>query len=455
MSWQMVCWLAGCAALAACAAEMVEPPWVAPGCVLGRMEASGTTGSDAGPISVPGTPEEFVRLVMVRNWELRAAQARAAAMVERIPQATALDDPMSEIAPVGEMAHTAEGEVGLMLSVAQKFPFPGTLATRGEVARHEAHASGHEAHVQRVRVAADARRAWWDLYEADRVLEGTHAGRDTLARIREAAEARYRASLSPLDDVLRAGVELAMLDAELAAATRTREAAAARLRALADLPSADTVPQTLPLTADFTTPQTDQAVQTALVTHPRLAQVREMIRAGEQRQRLATLSRYPEFSAGVAYNAVKGPAPSGMPGGKDQWWLTFGVSIPLWQARGAAAQRQARQETWAAVAELSQEHNRIVADVHAAVARFEAHARRVAAVRESALPQTRQLFEASLAAYAGGAGDFITLLDHWRRLLELELAAHRAVADLARTHADLLEAMGVAEPATADAETVP
>lgn len=86
----------------------------------------------------PRTAEEFVTLALSRNPSIRVAEAKVNRIRQRAPQARSLDDPMLTIAPVGEMAETAAGQVGLMSSLSQRLPLPSKLDARGRVAELEA-----------------------------------------------------------------------------------------------------------------------------------------------------------------------------------------------------------------------------------------------------------------------------------------------------------------------------
>jgi outer membrane protein TolC len=67
------------------------------------------------------------------------------------------------------------------------------------------------------------------------------------------------------------------------------------------------------------------------------------------------------------------------------------------------------------------------------------------------LPQARQTFEASLAAYQVGDVDFLTLLDSLLTLYRYEMDYHRAVSDYQRSIAALKAASGVSlEEATSE-----
>ena len=182
------------------------------------------------------TADDYVALALQRNRALRAAEARVRRLQARIGQVTALPDPRGRVAPVGEMAETAAGQVGTMLGLSQTFPTPGKLRTRGRIAARDVAAAREDLRRTRLRVVADVRRAYWSWYAAVRSLEVTRQSRRLLENIGEVARAKYKAGTAGQQDVLRASVALQNVDSELITLAQQRDSARAMLRRLANLP---------------------------------------------------------------------------------------------------------------------------------------------------------------------------------------------------------------------------
>ncbi|HUX02786.1 MAG TPA: TolC family protein, partial [Phycisphaerae bacterium] len=162
----------------------------------------------APPIGPEWGAKDYVRMALERNPAIRSAQRKVDRLLARVPQARSLDDPMLMVAPLGEMAETAAGQVGTMTGISQKFPLPAKLDARGQIAYQEAAMAMQELASVRLGVMADTRRAYWAYYFATRAIETTNASRNLLSQFRQIAEAKYIAGVAVQQDVLRASVEL-------------------------------------------------------------------------------------------------------------------------------------------------------------------------------------------------------------------------------------------------------
>lgn len=400
--------------------------------------------ADAEPL--PDDVEALVALALRRNPGLLAAQRRVERLAERRPQVTSLDDPMFTIAPVGQMAQTAAGEVGLMSSLSQRLPTPGKLEARGRMADADVAAARQRLAERRLSVAAAVRRAYWSRVEASRAAAVLAGDRDLIARFRDAADARYRAGDAEQQDVLRAGVELIGVDNRLLALQQQRRSAGARLNQL--LGRATDAPLPEPAPAD--PPSVDRSVDLALdpllaaaAEHPSLRMLRQQAARYRQQRRLANLDRYPDLTVSLTYNAVDDDGLSMSANGEDQWWLGFGVNLPIWQARRDAAQREALIGLLETSAEMAEQQNQLAFRIHDALARVRARRRSLALIEEQMLPEARQAVEAAENSYRAGRVDFLTLIDNTRRLTELQLMRERALTQLQQDLADLREAAPV------------
>ena len=157
----------------------------------------------------------YARMALRHNPSILAVERRIKRLGARVPQVTSLSDPMFMIAPFGQMAETAAGEVGMMTSISQKFPYPGKLSTQGRIADQDVAIAVADLQRVRLQVVADTRRAYWMYYFASRAIETTRESRALLDKLKQIAEAEYKAGKRSQTDVLRASVELSNIDKEL------------------------------------------------------------------------------------------------------------------------------------------------------------------------------------------------------------------------------------------------
>ncbi|MEX0777272.1 MAG: TolC family protein [Phycisphaeraceae bacterium] len=401
-----------------------------------------TPSADANELPDRAGAEAYVRLALARNPLIRAAQSKVQRLAARIPQETSLDDPMFEITPVGDMAETAAGMVGLMTGVSQKVPFPGKLATRGKIAQQDVAMAEQELAQMRLDVVADTRQAYWSYYFATQALEVMRQNRALFAQFRDAADARYRANLASQQDVLRASVELSELENELITLEQQRSTAAAMLNSLMDRAVTAALPAPKPVELEKVSLALDDLLRQAAEASPELGKLTQRLEGERQRMKLARLARLPDFSVGVAYAAVDDEGLSPIANGQDQWWVTFGFSLPIWADKLAAGEREAYHGLGEAIAELTGARNRVAFRVQDALVKVQTQERLVVLFRDVILPQARQTVEASTSGYQAGSIDFLTLVDNWRNLLNYQLLYHQSLSELEKSFAALQQAVG-------------
>lgn len=407
----------------------------------------GEASADAGAIDVrePGqlrTAEDYVKLALLRHPAIRSAEAKVRRLHERAPQLRSLDDPMLTVVPVGEMAETAAGQVAVMTTLSQRLPLTSKLEVRGRVAELDAAQAQAELEQTRLQVAADTRRAYWSLYFAVRAMETTEKSRSLLAQMRDVADAQYRTGRRNQQDVLRATAELGSLEAELAALQQRRETAEAMLRQLIDAPASQPIETPQVVKEDEIILKRDALLARAAEDNPAIQRVSKRIAQFEAQQRLAELNRVPDLTVSLSYNIVEDRGLSRVANGDDQWWVGFGFNLPIWAEKYDAAEREALFGRLEAASELAAERNRITFQVEDAVARLEAQREVLRLLRQRVIPDAVSAVEAAAAGYRAGTGDFLMLVDNWRKLLSYQLMEHRALADLEQALADLERAVG-------------
>jgi len=98
------------------------------------------TAAWAQPYSANGDAQlaAYLEEALARHPAMDESLARYRAALQRIPQVTALPEPMFEFNPGPRMAETRVGPQMLMMSLSQEFPWFGKLAEKGKVAAKEA-----------------------------------------------------------------------------------------------------------------------------------------------------------------------------------------------------------------------------------------------------------------------------------------------------------------------------
>ncbi|MFW6060239.1 MAG: TolC family protein [Phycisphaeraceae bacterium] len=407
-----------------------------------RIAYNASASNDDPALPDTAGPEHYVRLALERAPRLRAATQRVARLQARTDQRTSLDDPMLTVSPVGEMAQTAAGEVELMAGVSQRLPWPAKLEARGRVAAQDVAQAAAEWQRLRLEVAGDVRRTYWQLHLAARTLEQLERLRTALEQVRETARSRYEAGQAEQADVLRAGVELAEMDRRIADVRQQRDTAAAMLNRLIDRSPDAALPDPPRIDPQQVALERRALLDQAAADHPAIRRTREQLQGYREQLRLARLNRIPDLTVSANYNAVDSDGLAMSANGDDQWWLGFGVTLPIWSGKYDAAEREARRGMLESLAELDEQQRRIAFEVQSAWLDVISRQHQLDLLREQILPRARQTLESRRAGYQAGRGSFLDVLDAWNRQLSLELVHEQNLADLGRALADLRQAVG-------------
>lgn len=410
-----------------CAAVFYAGLALGVGPVWGDSPPREHAGPEAGQ---PLTAEQLAAWVLEANPGLVAIQAAAEAAAYRIDPAGSLDDPMLSYGGAPRTAAGSDRSLNEQIDFSQKLPWPGTLAAREAVARHEAEAIERDVDTLRLRITALAKSAYAEWRFVERALEIHHATVALLDDLIGAAEARYAAGRTLKQDVLQAEVERTDLTNQELRLLQQQTTAQARINALLNRPPDAPLLPAAPIRVLPATPDAEVLQQVALERHPELRRLDAQISANASRVTLAEKAFYPHFQVGVGYNTLWD---------EPDKRLTFGVSInvPLDRSKRQAelnrARAEVRQTEWALVerraqllAELAQARAEVV-EMRDAVRLFE----------DRLVPLASEYLDAAIADYQSGTGAFLNVITAEQRKLATDLALARAGADYTRRLAEL------------------
>ncbi|MFQ5489595.1 MAG: TolC family protein [Phycisphaerae bacterium] len=407
----------------------------------------------------PTTLREFILAALNKNPDIQAAHQKARAKAERIPQVTALPDPNLSTKTLPEPVRTAEGDNFFILGVSQKLPVPEKLDRAGRIALEETRIALQRLEETRLRIIADVKRVYFQLYVIDQSLQVTRDNQDLLRGLIDVARAQVAAGRRGQDDALRAQVELSNLEAELIALRQNRVTAAARLNELLDRP----VTTPVPTPEGFSIRQADLSLENLLAkavkANPALKRLEHRIEREVHAVELARLAYWPDFMLGFEWMSMESrksfrPPPNPMTGqrpavpklsedGTDNWGITFGFTLPIWFDKIKAGIDEATYNLAAARREYQSARNRVDFQIEDALERVRSQRDLAALFDGTIIPQARQTYQVSQASYIAGTNDFLYVIDNWRKWLVFNIQYYRSLGDLERSVADLEQAIGL------------
>lgn len=405
---------------------------------------------------VPATPElsgpqpvdAYIRRALQENRTVRAAHFNALALKARIPQVTALEDPVvsNTIFPIPAVApqYSLMGYMPYDVMIAQQFPWFGTLRVRGEAAGEDVKVALMELASAQLDTVSAVKRAYYDLAFNQKaealLLENRGLTEDFLKLARE----RAKSATATQVDVLRAETAISDINRELAA---TRGAIAAARAALArELhASPETDFMALPEMPVASAPaEIERLYQLAIASRPDLRGRLAAIARDEKSIELARKRYYPNITVGVNYQLMEkknaeSPTASGMP----NIGMFVGFNLPIYRKKLAAGVCEAEARAAADAQLYEAERDQAHRDIKDLFAQAKVQENVVGLLRRTNLPNAQQVLKLTASEYTAGNVDTLALITAQRELLQTQLQVAQVESELGKALAALERAVGV------------
>lgn len=316
--------------------------------------------------------------------------------------------------------------------ISQEFSRGDSRALMRAKRRAEADAERAERLGREIEIVRETRDAWIELRYWLAAKDTVGASRQAVAELMEVAKAIFASGRETAQDVLRAELELSLLDDRLL--DIERQTARARARLARFIGAAAARPLTGP--AALPPPAAPEIILESLAHHPTVVSDSARITALDRDVDLAEEQYKPGFELEAGY---------GLRGGGRSDFASVGLSfdLPLFVAKRqdqqAAAARHTRQ-----AAMLSREAKLLDLRqlLEATYADWQRDKDRVALYEKAVTARARWTSEATLTAYQSGVSDFADLVRARLADFESTLALERLRADRAQAQAMLLFLQG-------------
>jgi outer membrane protein TolC len=385
------------------------------------------------------TLDEAQQLALREDPMLASRDASAVALQEAAVADAQLPDPKFKFSlfnyPTDTFSRTREPITQLRFGVNQAFPRGDTLALRSRRTRERAEKERARLDDDRLFILKATRTRWLEAYYWMRAEDIVLQNLSLFGQLVDITESQYAAGKQKQQDVLRAELELGLLQDRLTGILTRQESARAQLGKWigndAYRPFASAFPEL---------PQVPALAQmeAALVRHPKLSMEHSNIRIQRIGVDLAREAYKPAWSVGVDYGIRGGENADGSERA-DFVAATVVLDVPLFTGkrqdrRLAAAQQQAN----AALLTRDDRLRDLRSQLHKAHAEWRRLGQRLHLYETTLLKQAGENTEASLNAYQSDATDFATLMRARITELNAQLQALRIRVDRAKSQAELL-----------------
>ncbi len=382
---------------------------------------------------------ELIQEVLARNPELAATRKQWEAATNRITQARSLDDPILSVQlwniPQPFKATQADNSI---FGLSQNLPFPGKLALKGDVASRSAEMTEQAVRAKERELVARLKQAYYDLFLMQKTIQVHHEQVELLRQFFEIANTKFRAGKGSQADVLKAQVELSVLQQQLPVLEQRRKTAGAMLNTLIDRNPASPLglvqePSQLPIEQPL-----DDLHTFALNDRPELKAAELDVQRSEQSRALAQRQYYPDFNVAVQrfqnYQATDGFGAYVAMSIPFTFWTKPKYDAGVQEAAAAVAVAQAQQHNL---------ENMTRFQVNDLLAKFRATDQVATLYRTTILPQAEQSLESARVGYRVGKGSFLDLIDAQRTWRGFQHEYFKAVVDRQHRLAELEQVVGV------------
>ena len=380
---------------------------------------------------------------------LKSAREKIRAILEQYPQAVYLENVLRQYNAFTKQLDTKVGPMRHKEMMTMKFPFPDTLALKGQIVTEDVLIAQKEFEIALRDLVTEIKLAYYDYLF---VVEATHINEENqklLQQMIAIAQTKFRVGQGKYSNVIMAQVELSKLANVIITLEQQRETIIARLNTLLNA-SAD-LPLGIPIPIEE-----ERVISTLAELYELAVQKRQEI----QKQKLAISKMglvvemakqmtYPDPTLGASYfenrsmadlkhtqkmpmtfmtQRTLNPTNAAWFGHRNSYIHEMGVKIEAMEHR---------------IEELESSLRFVVKKHHFGM---ETANRSVRLYRQTLLPQAHQALDAANTAYQAAQIDFLSFLDAQRTLLNLRIEEQRALRDYHQHLTQLEQAIGMILP---------
>ena len=382
----------------------------------------------------------LVQEALMKNPELRAFKERWQAAKARVWKEISWDDTMigADFEGIPRGRADADHASNIEWMISQKIPFPGKRFLRGRVVSKEARMAREDYRAKEREIVSEVKKAYFEYFLRNHEVGLHEETKRILERLAKSAEARYATGQIPYREVLRSHTELATITNEVAKHYQQRDTSLARLAALLGREAQAPLEVAIALPDQNFSYTRDELMKLALENRPELRAMRYGFEAARTDVKSAWMDLLPD--AQVRLEARQFPG-EGRIREYDQF---LGFEVPVFSMLGRAGRiKEKRAEKRAAQSSWENMKNMVLFEVQDAWAAFESNDRTAKTYESNVVPQAQSVLESSLAAYEGGRGNFLDVMEDQKALTEFRHHYFEALAMREQSFAELERVVGV------------
>jgi cobalt-zinc-cadmium efflux system outer membrane protein len=393
------------------------------------------------PAGLPTDLKALISEALQANPAVKEKAQVKEASQEAIRPARALDNPEVSLGFLNLPTDTfAFNQVDMtqapQIGVKQKFPFPGKLKLRSEVAEEQNRADIFSYQDKINEIRSRVIQGYWNLSLAYASYDITQRNKEMWQQVVKVAETRYAVGMGMQAEVLQAQVELGNYLDRLFQWKQREESITADLNALRSKPPNTTISRPQPLKPRSLTLKLENLLALA-AEQPQLQALKSQIAKQEKAVQLAHKNFFPDFGVGVAYGFRERNVQTGL-NRPDFFSGTVSLDLPIWwNAKQKPRLREQKARQAAAQDAYRSYWDRIASAIKDRFVILQRLSEQIQLYGQGIVPQAYQAADASLAAYRVGNLDFARLTQNYIAMYNAELKYQAYMKEYEGTWAEL------------------
>lgn len=373
---------------------------------------------------------DYLKIAAEQNPSLKAKFSMYMAELEKVNQYGSLPDPTVSFGYFISPVETRVGAQRFKLSIAQMFPWTGTLKVREQAATSRAKVKFEAFQEAKSQLFLKIQSKWLELYELQQEIEIMGANLEILNSFEPITKTKYEANLVSLADLIRVQINIDNAKTQLDISRLKRSPLLADFNTMLNRPLLNEVVLTDVLAIDL-----DSSVsKDSLMNQPRIQEAKANLESITFDDQLADLKRKPNIGFGLEYGFIsKRQDVSVQDNGKDILVPTVSMSLPIFGKKNRSIKKEVALRREGFEAELTAVENELNNmwvnadyDIQSAKKELELYQRETKNIEV--------LLSVLTSEYSNNNQDFEVLLSTQQRLLQLQLAKVKAQVKYHRAH---------------------
>lgn len=375
-------------------------------------------------VSVSGQTRlnDYLKIAAENNPFLKSKFSLYMAALESVNQQNALPDPKLSFGYFISPVETRVGAQRFRLSIAQMFPWMGTLKTREKAASSFAKVKFEEFLSAKNELFLDVKTKWLELYELEEEIKLMEANLAILLSYEPITKTKYEANLVSLADLVRVQISIDNAKVQL-------DLLRLKIKPLEE--DFNTLLNREPVTSivladTFNVRLTDNRSNYTLINQPKIKELESALETLDYEKELVELSRKPNIGLGLEYGFIsKRNGVTISDNGKDILLPTVTMSLPIFGKKNRSKKKEVDLKIEGLKSQLLGVENELKNSWTHANYEIES-AKKELSLFNAEMAKTDVLLNVLISEYTNNNEEFEALLETQQRQLQLRLSILKA-----------------------------